>query len=118
MPGVPLDAFAQVKKGLRGMFRKKSAPPPEGQEAYIEPTTTQDTEAAVAPTATTSAASESGATPSAATAAPVEIADAGNAEPAKLPVVECTRGQEAALAAETKEGRPILLRLERGTTIS
>lgn len=99
MPGVPLDAFAQVKKGLKGMFRKRTKAAPNEKRSQ---STAMSSEAGhIAPTVTSPAATAHVAASAKSEAAPVEMS---SNEPVKIPMVECARGQEATSGAATTEG--------------
>lgn len=89
MPGVPLDGLSQLKKGFRGLFKKKPkdqvahAPEPEPElDSDAPPTVTEDPQVAVNP------APETPADPST-----DGIVEKGVDEPAKAPPASSAAGE-------------------------
>ncbi|KAJ4377946.1 hypothetical protein N0V83_000776 [Neocucurbitaria cava] len=105
MPGVPLDALDQLKKGIKGIFSKKKPKKEETPTTTSEPSSSATTK----PSETTPAASAPAPAPATApepakapTTAP-ETTSSTPAQPAAAPAPAEPRSNEAAALAEIKK---------------
>lgn len=115
MPGVPLDAFTQVKKGLRIIFKKRKTAQQNQTAEENQPPATETTN--TAPTTTAAPAPQEAPTPITADQAPkldgiaktdditFEKEAVEPVQPVKIPMADCTRGQEADFHTATTNGQ-------------